>query len=116
MKIVSIAVLFLTLSLSSAFANPPAPGATREPVRCFNVAERAGLAAVNKKWPGASVETRTVTGHRLLVNGDFIETYLIGISDETDPSDWVVIINKKNCSVKFVDDSTDGASEWKYRG
>ena len=39
-------------------------------------------------------------GAKLLTAGDFNETYLVCISDETDPSEWVVVIEKKSQATK----------------
>lgn len=37
----------------------------------------------------------TACGAKLLSSGDYIETFLVCVTDETDPSEWIVIVEKE---------------------
>ncbi|MES2800883.1 MAG: hypothetical protein V4654_00195 [Bdellovibrionota bacterium] len=48
-------------------------------------------------------------GAKLLTAGAYSETYLVCVSDETDPSEWVIVMKKANkgCHVKYADTQHD---------
>lgn len=49
-------------------------------------------------------------GAKLLTAGAYSETYLVCVSDETDPSEWVVIMDKKTkkgCKAAYADSQYD---------
>ncbi len=48
-------------------------------------------------------------GAKLLTAGDYLETYLVCVSDETEPSEWIVVMSKKGdkCKVKYADNQYD---------
>lgn len=85
-------------------------------LECANQAVEAAVTRNFKRY-GASTNS---CGTKLLTAGDYLETYLVCVSDETDPSEWVVAIrkdvtNKNNevvgkCAVKFADAQTDSST------
>lgn len=74
-------------------------------LKCANEAVKAATASNFKRF-GASTGS---CGAKLLTAGDYSETYLVCVSDETDPSEWVVVMDKKanKCKVKYADSQYD---------
>lgn len=104
---------FLTISMTILFLTSVATAA--EKPKCQKQAESAVLEAAKKAFPGDDQldETRSIFGSRLLHKGGILETYLVGYSDEVEPSDWIAVLDaKKGCKIKFVDETTDASSEF----
>ncbi|MBY0518103.1 MAG: hypothetical protein K2P81_14435 [Bacteriovoracaceae bacterium] len=99
--IIALVCLFVALS---AFAQG----------KCEKEAKKFGYQAANQTFGMESEESRSVCGATLLDNGDFIETYIVGISDEVEPSEFIVILDKKTCKKKFAAVSKDSASRFDY--
>lgn len=84
--------------------------------KCQAVAEKAAEKANYKKF---GAET-SVCGSKVLHLGDQLETYLVCISDETDPSEWIVTVKRdvfnkdhdlvKNCKVEYTGYAVDAAT------
>jgi hypothetical protein len=98
---IALSTLFITLS---AFAAP----------KCETQAKKYGYQAANKTFGAESVESRSVCGAELLDGGDFLETYVVGISDEVEPSEFIVVVDKKTCKLKFAGVTRDAASRFDY--
>lgn len=97
----ALVALFTTLS---AFAAP----------KCETQAKKYGYQAANKAFGTGSEESRSVCGAELLDGGDFLETYVVGISDEVEPSEFIVVVDKKTCKLKFAGVTRDAASRFDY--
>jgi hypothetical protein len=71
-------------------------------------ADKAVRAATEKNFKRFDASTNSC-GAKLLTSGLYSETYLVCISDETDPSEWVVVVSKNagKCIVKYVDSQYD---------
>ncbi len=69
----------------------------------LSCADAAVKAATEKNLKRFGASTGSC-GAKLLTSGDYSETYLVCVSDETDPSEWVVVMstNKKDASCKVV--------------
>lgn len=74
-------------------------------LKCADEAVKAAILSNFKRF-GASTGS---CGAKLLTAGDYLETYLVCVSDETDPSEWVVVMDKKGkgCKVKHADSQYD---------
>ena len=96
----ALAVLFMA---AQAFAAPEAPK-----LECANEAVKVAVARNFKRY-GASTNS---CGAKLLTAGEFFETYLVCVSDETDPSEWVVVMktDADKCSAKFADAQHDSST------
>ena len=112
MKLHSLAALLVLITSSSGFSTDTFAD---EPSKCESAAKKMALETANRKLSGDSAETRAVTGSKTLKSLDHLEVILVGISDEVDPSDWIVIVDKK-CKKKFVGMGTDGSPEFKFPG
>lgn len=108
-SMITLAVLMFT---ASAFAK----GNDLKP-KCASVAQEKAVAA-NQKTFGAETSG---CGTKLLHLGDQLETYLVCVSDETDPSEWIVVVkrdvvNKKSskiigsCDVEYTGYAVDAAT------
>jgi hypothetical protein len=75
-------ILLTTLVSCFAFAEPQ--------LECANTAVEAATVK-NFRTHGANTQS---CGAKLLTAGESLETYLVCVSDETDPSEWVVVIQK----------------------
>ncbi|MES2854465.1 MAG: hypothetical protein V4692_01325 [Bdellovibrionota bacterium] len=89
---------FLLLSVSAQAAD----------LKC---ADKATEFATKKNFKRFGASTHNC-GTKLLASGEFLETYLVCVSDETDPSEWVVVVEKEgknalgkliDCKIKFAD-------------
>lgn len=71
-------------------------------------ADQAVKAATMSNFKQTNASTGSC-GAKLLTAGDYLETYLVCVSDETDPSEWVVVMSKKGgkCKVKLADNQYD---------
>lgn len=98
MKSLATALLVLVMG-QTGFA------AQKEELKCADIAVRTATKANFKRY-GASTSS---CGTKLLTAGDYLETYLVCITDETEPSEWVVVMSKKGniCKVKFADNQYD---------
>lgn len=104
--------LFLALAVilmaAQAFASAEKPV-----LECANEAVKVATARNHKRY---DVSTNSC-GAKLLSIGDHLETYLVCLTDETEPSEWVVVMKKKEtneknevvrkCAPKFADAQTD---------
>lgn len=79
----SILVLLLSLVGVSAFAYD-------QKLEC---ADKAVEAATVRNFRDHGANTGSC-GAKLLAAGDYLETYLVCESDETDPSEWIVVVEK----------------------
>ncbi len=95
----SVLLVFLGLVSASAFAD--------ETPKCLDRVANPALAEINKIWRD-SAYSRSIVGVKAIHVGDFIETYSVAVSDEVEPSEWIAIVNTKNCKIKFIDQATDG--------
>ncbi|RYZ67042.1 MAG: hypothetical protein EOP05_18275 [Proteobacteria bacterium] len=109
--------LAMAVILMAAQAFAAAPVSSETPtLECANQAVEAAVSHNFKRF-GASTNS---CGAKLLTAGDYLETYLVCVSDENEPSEWVVavrktITNKKNevvgkCGVKFADAQYDSGT------
>lgn len=57
------------------------------------------VAAVNKQHTLAEGSAYAL---RVVYAGEFASTLLVGHSDETDPSDYLVTVEKKDCKIKSI--------------
>ena len=83
---------------------------------CQAVVEEAAAKADTKMF-GAEAGG---CGSKLLHLGDQLETYLVCVSDETDPSEWIVTVQRhvsdkngkivKRCQVKYTGYAVDAAT------
>jgi hypothetical protein len=107
--------LFLLLSILSA-SNVFAMNRDLKPM-CEQVAQDAAVKA-NKKMFGAETGP---CGIKILHLGDQLETYLACVSDETDPSEWVVVVKRQvfdkktrkltgTCKVQYSGYAVDAAT------
>jgi hypothetical protein len=55
--------------------------------------------AVNKHH---TLAEGSVYALRVLYTGDFAASIMVGHSDETDPSDYLVTVEKKDCKIKSI--------------
>lgn len=94
----SLATVLLVLGFAQASF------ATQE-LKCADAAVKAATMNNFKRF-GASTNS---CGAKLLSAGDYLETYLVCVTDETDPSEWVVVMDKKaaKCKVKYADSQYD---------
>lgn len=84
--------------------------------KCEDIAVKAAEKA-NYKLFGAETGS---CGSKLLHLGDTVETYLVCITDETDPSEWVVAVKRdvadkngkvvKTCKVEYTGYAMDAAT------
>ena len=97
MKALFATVFALTVAQTTLAAQPE--------LKCANQAVKAATANNFKRF-GASTGS---CGAKLLTAGEYLETYLVCVSDETDPSEWVVVMDKKanKCKVKYADSQYD---------
>lgn len=82
-------------------------------------ADRAVEAATTKNFKRFGASTNSC-GAKLLSSGEYLETYLVCVSDETDPSEWVVVIQKTvtdkqqratgTCGVKYAEQQYDSST------
>ena len=81
--------------------------------KCEKMVEKEALKRINLEWDGDSVETRSISGVKLIHEGPFLETYAIAVSDEVEPSEWIMLVdtnvNKKKCAVKAIAVANDGS-------
>lgn len=80
--------------------------AKKELLKCADEAVRT---ATMKNFERFGAATGSC-GAKLLTAGDYSETYLVCVSDETDPSEWVVVMDKKTkkgCKAKYADSQYD---------
>ncbi len=105
---------FVILSLVVSFASVSAFAGAAE---CSKVAEEVAAKADKAKF-GAEASS---CGSKLLNKGSELETYLVCVSDETDPSEWIVVVEPKvinrnsgnvlaTCQVRYKGYATDAAS------
>lgn len=108
MKILLSIIGFCTLfSLSSTAA---------ENLKCADQAVRAATEKNFKRF-GASTSS---CGAKLLSAGNYLETYLVCVSDETDPSEWIVVTEvakadrsgriTRRCAVSFAEVQYDSST------
>lgn len=97
----SVLIVLLGLVSASAFAN--------ETPKCTSKITKPALQRINRIYSGDSAETRTIEGVKAIHVGDFIETYAIAASDEVEPSEWIAIVKKSDCKIKFIDVAKDGS-------
>lgn len=83
------AVVGLFLSMSAMAAPKPVEKVCLQKV----------VDAVNKRH---TLAEGSVYALRTLYNGAFAATLLVGHSDETDPTDYLVTVEKKGCKVKAI--------------
>ncbi len=93
--------LLLTLATTTTFAAG----------KCQSKIADLALAKINKTqgFSGSSSETRTIEGVKALHTEGMLENYVVLASDEIEPSEWFVIVNAKNCKLKFIDITNDGS-------
>ncbi len=75
-----------------------APAVFAATPKCANQAVESAVTKNFKRF-GASTNS---CGATLLSAGEYRETYLVCVSDETDPSEWVVVINTVQCKVEYA--------------
>ena len=68
--------------------------------------------AVNKHH---TLAEGSVYALRQLYNGEFASVLLVGHSDETDPTDYLVTVEKKDCKIKSIvyTNEASGVEEYK---
>ena len=69
------------------------------------------VAAVNKHH---TLAEGSVYALRELYNGEFASVLLVGHSDETDPTDYLVTVEKKGCKVKSIVYTNEASDVEKY--
>lgn len=90
--------LFLILFVSeSSFAEQPS---------CVDEAVRA---SVLHNFETHGVNTNSC-GIKALNIGEMAETYLACTSDETEPTEYVVVMNKSNCELSFIGAATQAST------
>ncbi len=92
--------LFLSIVLlvtQAAFANEP---------QCVDQTVRQTVMHNFSKF-GASTNS---CGIKALNIGDFLETYLVCSSDETEPTEYVVVVNADTCETAFIDAATEAST------
>ena len=74
-------------------------------------ADHAVKAAVQKNYKQYNASTNSC-GIKPLNVGEFLETYLVCVSDETDPTEYIVVIDPRGgkCKVKFLDSATESST------
>ena len=100
MPLIAIAALIVSANAFAA-ARPSLPEA------CLKKA----VAAVNKQHTlaeGASYALREI------YNGDSASVILVGHSDETDPTDYLVTIDRRGCKVKSIVWTNDSSGVEEY--
>lgn len=102
-------ILVLSLISAAAFAE--------ETPKCLSQVGKPALARINRMdgWRGAA-DTRAIYGIKPLFIGAFNETYLIAVSDEVEPSEWIAVVNSGTCKIQFLDVANDGtvSAEFDY--
>lgn len=105
-------LVFLAACGTVQGAESAAKASDDDALQCQAVAEKAAVKADTRIF-GAEANS---CGSKLLHAGRYLETYLVCASDETDPSEWIVVVRKyesKNghvtgrCVVKHVDYTYD---------
>jgi|GEM_PF-5287233 len=74
---------------------------------CTSVAPQIALKAANKAY-GAN-ESRNIVASKALYEGPLLKTYVVALSDEVEPSDWIVVLDG-NCKLKLVGVAREGSS------
>jgi hypothetical protein len=69
------------------------------------------VAAVNKHH---TLAEGSVYALRVLYNGELASSLLVGHSDETDPTDYLVTVDKRKCSVKSIVYTNDASGVEEY--
>lgn len=109
--------ILLSITLAALLPTAKAANKNQEPKSmCQNVAEKAAAKADFEMF-GAEASS---CGSKLLHLGDELETYLVCVSDETDPSEWIVVVKRfvtnKNhkvvsqCHVEYTGYAVDAAT------
>ncbi len=96
----SIIAIVLVLMSATSFA-----------AKCDKTIKANALKAINKYpgFNGDSKETRSVYRYKTLNASNFLETYIVGASDEVEPSDFILVVDpNKNCAIKFIGVANDG--------
>jgi hypothetical protein len=112
LKLIS-ATLIITLAPAAMAKTAPLSA------KCESVAQEAAVKA-NKKFFGAETSG---CGSKLLHLGDQLETYLVCVTDETDPSEWIVAVERAEhdkktgkttaeCVVKYSGYAVDAATPY----
>lgn len=95
-------VVFLLTGVTHSWAAPPV-------AKCEKKTKEAVLTKINKMPDYRdSAETRSIQGIKTLHAGGWLENFVVLVSDEVEPSEWLVIVETKNCKVKFLDITNDG--------
>jgi hypothetical protein len=80
-------------------------------VDCSRAAEKGALKAARIAWGMDNAETASVVGSKILFKGPFLQTFVVGLSDEVEPSDWIVVLDPQaRCKVKFAGAADEGSS------
>lgn len=77
-----------------------------ETLKCADAAVKAAMESNYKSFHNSG----GTCGAKLLTAGDYTETYLVCVSDETDPSEYVVNMKRDGCKVQFADAQHDSQS------
>jgi hypothetical protein len=80
-----------------------------EPPVCSNEAVKTAVSRNFERFGAAT----SSCGAKLLAQGRYLSTYLVCVTDETDPSEWVVVMSpagEGNCAVEFADVQYDSES------
>lgn len=99
MKFLLTAISISTLSISALAAD-------KTKLKCTDAAVKA---TVSKNYKTFKASTSSC-GIKLLHAGSFKETYIVCTSDETDPMEYIAVMDKnKNCKADYIS-STNEAS------
>jgi len=101
----TLVVLAMLLSLNTYAENI---------AKCEQIVEPTALKLINKRsgFNGSSAETRAISGVKLIHQGPFLETYAVAVSDEVEPSEWIIGFapKKGKCVVKFLEVADDAGT------
>jgi hypothetical protein len=85
--------------------------ASRYAQSCEAAVKKTAAKAALTAYGEDSEETRSVIGTRPLLVGDFGQAHVVGISDEVEPSDWLVLVDsRKSCKITYVKVAQEGST------
>ena len=97
-----IVMASMFIGVTHSWAAPPV-------AKCEKKTKEAVLAKINKMPDYRdSAETRSIAGIKPLHAGGWLENFVVLVSDEVEPSEWLVVVETKNCKIKFLDITNDG--------
>ncbi len=100
-------LVFITVFSQSVYSQSADAGKKSLTIGCL----KKVVAAVNKQHV---VAEGAVYALRVLFDGQFSSSLLVGHSDETDSTDYLVIVEKKNCEVKSIVSTNEGSDVEDY--